>query len=195
MRLYRFIDKDEKIDSVVVTDGSCEQKRVFITEIRGIVSPGNVNVTEDQKEGSDALLALGFPWKVGESVMHEDLIAFAEEKGLTLEITPQGLNELISVESEWEENECVLVIKTSIPAKKEVEIIFPDSVDLNESTSRYGKIRGDKKGLIAILKTKETSMTFTLDDLGLQNTEDLEIIVTSESGIQKFESIASIPQH
>lgn len=40
MRLYRFIDEDKNIDAVVVTDGSCDQKRVFITEIRGIISPG-----------------------------------------------------------------------------------------------------------------------------------------------------------
>lgn len=31
MRLYRFIDADKKIDAIVVTDGSCDQKRVFIT--------------------------------------------------------------------------------------------------------------------------------------------------------------------
>ena len=36
MRLYRFIDTDKKIDATVVTDGSCDQKRVFITEMRGI---------------------------------------------------------------------------------------------------------------------------------------------------------------
>lgn len=61
MRLYRFIDTDKKIDTVVVTDGSCDQKRVFITEIRGIVAPGDVSVTEDEVSGSDALLKLGFP--------------------------------------------------------------------------------------------------------------------------------------
>lgn len=27
MRLYRFIDTDKKIDTVVVTDGSCDQKK------------------------------------------------------------------------------------------------------------------------------------------------------------------------
>lgn len=44
MRLYRFIDTDKKIDVVVVTDGSCEQKRVFITESpRGVVPAGSVN--------------------------------------------------------------------------------------------------------------------------------------------------------
>ena len=80
MRLYRFIDTDKKIDTVVVTDGSCDQKRVFITEIRGIVTPGDVSVTEDEVSGSDALLKLGFPWKVGESVMHEELVAFAEKE-------------------------------------------------------------------------------------------------------------------
>lgn len=27
MRLYRFIDEDKNIDAVVVTDGSCDQKK------------------------------------------------------------------------------------------------------------------------------------------------------------------------
>lgn len=99
MRLYRYIDVDKKIDTVVVTDGSCDQKRVFITEIRGIVAPGDVSVTEDEVSGSDALLKLGFPWKVGESVMHEELVAFAENNALTLELNPQGLNEVASTVS------------------------------------------------------------------------------------------------
>lgn len=93
MRLYRFIDEDNNIDAVVVTDGSCDQKKVFITEIRGIVSPGDVSATQEQVEGSNKLLKLGFPWKVGHSVMHQELIDFAETEGLVLEITPQGLKE------------------------------------------------------------------------------------------------------
>lgn len=97
MRLYRFIDEDKNIDAVVVTDGSCDQKRVFITEIRGIISPGDVSATEEQVKGSNELLKLGFPWKVGHSVMHQELVDFAETKGLVLEITPQGLNELVDV--------------------------------------------------------------------------------------------------
>lgn len=189
MRLYRFIDEDNNnIDAVVVTDGSCDQKRVFITEIRGIVSPGDVSATQEQVEGSNELLKLGFPWKVGHSVMHQELVDFAETKGLTLEITPQGLNELVGVEGEWNgDDECVLTIKTSIPSKKEVEIHFPNTVTLNESAGRYGNIRGDKKGLIAILKSRETEMTFSLEDLGLATKEDLNVVVIAESGIQKFE--------
>lgn len=184
MRLYRFIDVDKNIDTVVVTDGSCDQKRVFITEIRGIVSPGDVSATEEQVEGSNELLKLGFPWKVGHSVMHQEIVDFAETKGLTLEITPQGLNELVGVEGEWNrDDECVLTIRTS---KKEVEIHFPNTVTLNESAGRYGNIRGDKKGLIAILKSRETEMTFSLEDLGLAAKEDLNVVVTAESGIQKI---------
>lgn len=50
MRLYRFVNTDKKIDVVVVTDDSCEQKRVFITESpRGVVTPGSTNATEDEK--------------------------------------------------------------------------------------------------------------------------------------------------
>lgn len=86
MRLYRFIDTDKKIDATVVTDGSCDQKRVFITEMRGIVPAGGLAVNEDEQAGSDALLALGFNWHVGHAVMHEELVAFAENNGLTLTI-------------------------------------------------------------------------------------------------------------
>lgn len=190
MRLYRFIDEDKNIDAVVVTDGSCDQKRVFITEIRGIISPGDVSATEEQVEGSNELLKLGFPWKVGYSVMHQELVDFAETEGLVLEITPQGLNELVGVEGEWNDNDCILTIRTSIPSKKEIEIHFPNTVTLDEAAGRYGNIRGDRKGLIAILKKKETSMIFSLKDLGLDSKEDLNVVITAESGIQKFELTA-----
>ena len=186
MRLYRFIDEDKNIDAVVVTDGSCDQKRVFITEIRGIISPGDVSATEEQVEGSNELLKLGFPWKVGHSVMHQELVDFAETEGLVLEITPQGLNELVGVEGEWNGNNCILTIRTSIPSKKEIEIHFPNTVTLDEAAGRYGNIRGDRKGLIAILKSRETSMTFSLEDLGLGAKEDLNVVITAESGIQKI---------
>ena len=190
MRLYRFIDEDKNIDAVVVTDGSCDQKRVFITEIRGIISPGDVSATEEQVEGSNELLKLGFPWKVGHSVMHQELVDFAETEGLVLEITPQGLNELVGVEGEWNGNNCILTIRTSIPSKKEIEIHFPNTVTLDEAAGRYGNMRGDRKGLIAILKSRETSMTFSLEDLGLGAKEDLNVVITAESGIQKFELTA-----
>lgn len=190
MRLYRFIDEDKNIDAVVVTDGSCDQKRVFITEIRGIISPGDVSATEEQVEGSNELLKLGFPWKVGHSVMHQELVDFAETERLVLEITPQGLNELVGVEGEWNGNNCILTIRTSIPSKKEIEIHFPNTVTLDEAAGRYGNIRGDRKGLIAILKSRETSMTFSLEDLGLEAKEDLNVVITAESGIQKFELTA-----
>lgn len=190
MRLYRFINEDKNIDAVVVTDGSCDQKKVFITEIRGIVSPGDVSATKEQVAGSNELLKLGFPWKVGHSVMHQELVDFAETKGLVLEITPQGLNELVGVEGEWNDNDCILTLRLSIPSKKEVEIHFPNTVTLDEAAGRYGNIRGDKKSLIAILKKKETSMTFSLKDLGLNSKEDLNVVVTAESGIQKFELTA-----
>lgn len=190
MRLYRFIDVGKNIDTVVVTDGSCDQKRVFITEIRGIVSPGDVSATKEQVKGSNELLKLGFPWKVGHSVMHQEIVDFAETKGLTLEITPQGLNELVGVEGEWKDNNCILTIRTSIPSKKEIEIHFPNTVTLGEAAGRYGNIRGDRKGLIAILKSRETSMTFSLEDLGLGAKEDLNVVITAESGIQKFKLTA-----
>lgn len=191
MRLYRFTDTDKKIDVVVVTDGSCEQKRVLITESpRGVVTPGSVNATEDEKKGSDAFLALGWNWNVGESVQHEELVAFAENNALTLTIEPQGLNEVVAVNAEWnDENVCVLSVYTTVPAEKEIEIYFPNSVKLNNSIGRYGVIRGDRKVLTSKVNGR-TPMEFTLADLGLDAKEDLNLVVMADAGVQKFEVVA-----
>lgn len=191
MRLYRFIDTDKKIDATLVTDGSCDQKRVFITEIKGIVTPGNVNVTEDEIAGSDALKALGFNWVVGQSVMHEELVAFAEAKALELQIDPQGLNEIVAVTAEWDdEDACVITITTTVPSKKDVEIYFPNSVDLNESAGRYGIIRGDRKTIETKILSKHP-IAFTLEDLGLDAKEDLNVVVFANGETQKFELTAN----
>lgn len=191
MRLYRFTDTDKKIDVVVVTDGSCEQKRVLITESpRGVVTPGSVNATEDEKKGSDAFLALGWNWNVGETVQHEELVAFAENNALTLTIEPQGLNEVVAVNAEWnDENVCVLSVYTTVPAEKEIEIYFPNSVKLNNSIGRYGVIRGDRKVLTSKVNGR-TPMEFTLADLGLDAKEDLNLVVMADAGVQKFEVVA-----
>ena len=191
MRLYRFIDTDKKIDVVVVTDGSCEQKRVFITESpRGVVPAGSVNPSADEKAGSDAFLALGWKWNVGESVQHEELVAFAETNGLNLVIEPQGLNEVVAVNAEWNEDDaCVISIITTVPAEKEVEIYFLNSVNLNESAGRFGVIRGDRKTLASKVSGRE-AMAFTLEDMGLDAKEDLNIVVMSDAGVQKFEVVA-----
>lgn len=190
MRLYRFIGED--IDVTLVTDGSCNQKKVFITESpRGIVSPGQV-LGKDEPNLGAKLQAMGFNWKAGQEVMHEELVAFAKNNALTLEINPQGLNEVVAVEAEWNDDDaCVLTIRTSIPAKKEVEITFPNTVTLNESVSRFGVIRGDKKSLAAMVMSKD-AMAFTLEDLGLAAKEDLNVVVTAESGIQKFKVTAEM---
>lgn len=191
MRLYRFTDTDKKIDVVVVTDGSCEQKRVLITESpRGVVTPGSVNATEDEKKGSDAFLALGWNWNVGETVQHEELVAFAGDHALTLSIEPQGLNEVVSVKASWNSsNVCVLEIATTAPAEKEVEIYFPNTVTLKDSVGRYGTIRGDKKTLVSKVNGR-TPMEFSLADLGLSKKEDLDLVVMSDDGVQKFEVVA-----
>lgn len=191
MRLYRFINTDKKIDVVVVTDGSCEQKRVFITESpRGVVPAGSVNPSADEKAGSDAFLALGWKWNVGESVQHEELVAFAETNGLNLVIEPQRLNEVVAVNAEWNEDDaCVISIITTVPAEKEVEIYFLNSVNLNESAGRFGVIRGDRKTLASKVSGRE-AMAFTLEDMGLDAKEDLNIVVMSDVGVQKFEVVA-----
>lgn len=97
MRLYRFIDTDSKINVTVVTDGCQNQKNVFITEIRGIVSPGYTEASEDEIAGSNAIIALGFPFVVGTEVTDEEFRAFASTNDLTLEITPEELNGEVEV--------------------------------------------------------------------------------------------------
>lgn len=191
MRLYRFVKTDDKIDVVVATDGSCGQKRVFITESpRGVVVPGQTGATDDQKEGSDAFLALGWKWNVGETVQHEDLVEFAGNNALTLTIEPQGLNEIVSVKASWNSsNICILEISTAVPAEKEVEIYFLNTVTLKDSVGRYGTIRGDKKVLISKVNGR-TPMEFSLADLGLSQKEDLNLVVMSDDGVQKFEVVA-----
>lgn len=72
MRLYRFLDEDKNIDVTLVTDGSCDQKKVFYHRITTWNSPKG-NVTDP--EGGAELLKLGFKWNVGEAVMHEELVA------------------------------------------------------------------------------------------------------------------------
>lgn len=37
MRLYRFIDTDKKIDTVVVTDGSCDQKEYLSQKLEELL--------------------------------------------------------------------------------------------------------------------------------------------------------------
>lgn len=191
MRLYRFVKTDNKIDVVVATDGSCGQKRVFITESpRGVVVPGQTGATDDQKKGSDSFLALGWKWNVGETVQHEELVAFAEDHALTLSIEPQGLNEVVSVKASWNSsNVCVLEIVTTVPAEKEVEIYFPNTVTLKDSVGRYGTIRGDKKTLVSKVNGR-TPMEFSLADLGLSKKENLNLVVMSDDGVQKFEVVA-----
>lgn len=191
MRLYRFVKTDDKIDVVVATDGSCGQKRVFITESpRGVVVPGQTGATEDEKKGSDAFLALGWKWKVGESVQHEELVEFAKNNALTLTIEPQGLNEIVSVKASWNSsNICILEIATTVPAEKEVEIYFPNTVTLKDSVGRYETIRGDKKVLVSKVNGR-TPMEFSLADLGLSKKEDLNLVVMSDDGVQKFEVVA-----
>ena len=127
---------------------------------------------------------------MGESVQHEELVAFAENNALTLTIEPQGLNEVVAVNAEWnDDNACVLSVYTTVPAEKEIEIYFPNSVKLNNSIGRYGVIRGDRKVLTSKVNGR-TSMEFTLADLGLDAKEDLNLVVMADAGVQKFEVVA-----
>lgn len=191
MRLYRFIKTDKKIDVTVVTDGSCDQERIFITEIRGIVSRGNVDATADEIEGSsDNMQALRFNWVVGQPVMHQELVAFAKDNALILELNPQGQNEIVSANVEWnKDNECVITVRTQLPIKKEVEIYFPNTVTLNESAGRWGVIRGDRKGLVTDILSR-VPVVLTMEDMGLADKEDLNVVIMAEGGIQKFEFTA-----
>lgn len=189
MRLYRFVKTDDKIDVVVATDGSCGQKRVFITESpRGVVVPGQTGATDDQKEGSDAFLALGWKWNVGETVQHEDLADFAEENGLTLTIEPQEINDIVTASAEWDaENNLVVTAVSELNQSKEVEAVFPNIVNLAESATRFGEITN---GGHSIKGKILNSWTFTLADLGLDAKEDLNLVVMADAGVQKFEVVA-----
>lgn len=72
-----------------------------------------------------------------------------------------------------------LTVNTTVPVRKEVMIYFPNTVTLNESVKRYGEIRDDKKELASkVLSAKP--MEFTLEDLGLADVEDLNIVVMAE---------------
>lgn len=190
MRLYRFVKTDDKIDVVVATDGSCGQKRVFITESpRGVVVPVQTGATDDQKEGSDAFLALGWKWNVGEMVQHEDLVDFAEENGLTLTIEPQKINDIVTASAEWDaENNLVVTAVSELNQSKEVEAVFPNIVDLAESATRFGEITN---GGHSIKGKILNSWTFTLADLGLDAKEELEIVLFVNGGVQSFNLVAS----
>lgn len=190
MRLYRFVKTDDKIDVVVATDGSCGQKRVFITESpRGVVVPGQTGATDDQKEGSDAFLALGWKWNVGETVQHEDLVDFAEENGLTLTIEPQEINDIVTASAEWDaENNLVVTAVSELNQSKEVEAVFSNIVNLAESATRFGEITN---GGHSIKGKILNSWTFTLADLGLDAKEELEIVLFANGGVQSFNLVAS----
>lgn len=191
MRLYRFVKTDDKIDVVVATDGSCGQKRVFITESpRGVVVPGQTGATDDQKEGSDVFLALGWKWNVGETVQHEDLVDFAEENGLTLTIEPQEINDIVTASAEWDaENNLVVTAVSELNQSKEVEAVFPNIVNLAESATRFGEITN---GGHSIKGKILNSWTFTLADLGLDAKEELEIVLFANGGVQSFNLVASV---
>lgn len=190
MRLYRFVKTDDKIDVVVATDGSCGQKRVFITESpRGVVVPGQTGATDDQKEGSDAFLALGWKWNVGETVQHEDLVDFAEKNGLTLTIEPQEINDIVTASAEWDaENNLVVTAVSELNQSKEVEAVFPNIVNLAESATRFGEITN---GGHSIKGKILNSWTFTLADLGLDAKEELKIVLFANGGVQSFNLVAS----
>lgn len=190
MRLYRFVKTDGKIDVVVATDGSCGQKRVFITESpRGVVVPGQTGATDDQKKGSDAFLALGWKWNVGEMVQHEDLVNFAEKNSLTLTIEPQEINDIVTASAEWDaENNLVVTAVSELNQSKEVEAVFPNTVDLAESATRFGEITNDGHSIKGKILN---SWTFTLADLGLEAKEELKIVLFANGGVQSFNLVAS----
>lgn len=190
MRLYRFVKTDDKIDVVVATDGSCGQKRVLITESpRGVVVLGQTGATDDQKEGSDAFLALGWKWNVGETVQHEDLVDFAKENGLTLTIEPQEINDIVTASAEWDaENNLVVTAVSELNQSKEVEAVFPNTVDLAKSATRFGEITN---GGHSIKGKILNSWTFTLADLGLDAKEALKIVLFANGGVQSFNLVAS----
>lgn len=83
----------------------------------------------------------------------------------------------------------VVTVRTQFPIKKEVEIYFPKTVTLNESAGRWGVIRGDRKGLVTDILSR-VPVVLTMEDMGLADKEDLNVVIMAEDGIQKFEFTA-----
>lgn len=189
MRLYRFIKTDDKIDVTIVTDGSGTQKKEMIVESpRGISVPGNVNI----QKGGDVFLALGWDKKAGDEVYSQELKDFAETNGLTLIV--ESNEGLAKVSATWDKEKKVCAIELEIVGTntRKIEIHFPNSVTLGGSAFNYGTISSDKEVLhLAVYGGGHKTFNFTLDDLGLAEAKDLNIVVVSDLH-QSYELTASI---
>lgn len=190
MRFYRFIKTDNDIDVTIVTDGSgTQEKEMIIESPRGISVPGNVTI----QKGGDAFLALGWNKKAGDEVYNQELKDFAETNGLTLII--ESSEGLAKVSATWDEEKKVCAIELEIVGTntRKIEIHFPNSVTLGGSTSNYGMISPDKEVLyLAVYGGGRKTFNFTLDDLGLAEAEDLNIVVVSDL-YQSYELTATVP--
>lgn len=89
MRLYEFKNNDRSIDVTVTTDGSGEQKRVFITTTP--TGPGYSKA--GPTTGKPSIQAFGFPFVAGTEVDHQDFVSFAERTGLDLIQWNEGLGD------------------------------------------------------------------------------------------------------
>ena len=190
MRLYRFIKTDNNIDVTIITDSSgTQEKEMIIESPRGISVPGNVNI----QKGSDAFLALGWDKKAGDEVHSQELKDFAKTNGLTLII--ESNEGLTKVSATWDKEKKVCAIELEIVGTntRKIEIHFPNSVTLGGSTSNYGTISPDKEVLhLAVYGGGHKTFNFTLDDLGLAEAEDLNIVVVSDLH-QSYELTATVP--
>lgn len=191
MRLYRFLNSDRSIDVTVVTDGCNDQKKVFITESpRGVIAPGQV-MEKDEKDLGVKLIEMGFTWKAGEEVTHEELVAFANKNSLELIIDPQGLNEVTNCSATWisEETEIAVDVQTTIPSKKLVEIEILGDKTFNESVGRYGELLSDT--VLSVLTLNGHPVVLTLADMNLSAKEEVKFTVSTNGGIQSFELAAT----
>lgn len=97
MRLYQFKNSARNIDVTVVTDGSDDQRKVFITETpRNIPIPGNTSFPEDDPNA--AVLGMGFDFFAGVAKHHMDFVLFAVNNGLQLIQWNEGLGEVSPIE-------------------------------------------------------------------------------------------------
>jgi hypothetical protein len=175
MRLYEFKNSDKNIDVVVATDGSGEQKKVFITETpRGIPIPGNTSAIDNP---NSAILEMGFDFVAGTEREHLDFLLFALNNGLQLIQWNEGLGEISPIELLPEKMEFGDYKVEADPT----ELSFTAAGGSDSFTVKSTKTvtsEGFVKGMIVDVKYK---VEITGDGFSLNDTEDM-VIASANTG-------------
>lgn len=145
MRLYQFKNSARNIDVTVVTDGSDDQRKVFITETpRNIPIPGNTSFPEDDPNA--AVLGMGFDFFAGVARHHMDFVLFAVNNGLQLIQWNEGLGEMSPIEVVPEG----LTLEYNLAVEPTSLSFEPEggSQSLNVTSTKTVTTEGPLKGLI-----------------------------------------------